>query len=269
MPVDDPSNDSAKGPANGEPRPTTIAARAERKRRRFINRRNAIISGIALGVGICALVIIAFLAYRLGFVDRFVVSQIKTTFSNYGIRAEIRTFHTTLPPNAVEMQGVELYDANSGEQLGKIGRLLATVRIRDLYALNLNREIDLQDLKIEGLEMWVNFDDKGQSNFRSIHLPPPEPNKRILFAYSTAHIELKNSSIHYGDVQHSLSGEARNVQATIDPDLPSAPATSVMNRVHLSATSSTFVYDNRRVNDIAFDLQARMNETRAEIQQLT
>src|SRR5258708_673327 len=112
MPVNDPSNDSANGPANGEPRPTTVAARKERKRRRFINRRNAIISGIALAVGICALVIVAFMAYRLGFVDRYVASQVKTTFSKYGIRAEIKNFHTTLPPNAVEMQGIELYDAN-------------------------------------------------------------------------------------------------------------------------------------------------------------
>ena len=176
-------------------------------------------------MGLCALLIIAFMAYRLGFVDRFVASQIKSTFSKYGIRAEIKNFHTTLPPNAVEMLGIELFDPSSGEKLGKIDRLLATIRIRDLYALNLNREIDLQDLKIEGLEVWVNFDAQGQSNFRNIHVPASEPNRRILFAYSAAHIEIKNSLIHYGDLQHSLSGEARNDQATIDPDIPNSPVT--------------------------------------------
>lgn len=268
MPVDDPAN----APANSEGPPTPVAVR---KRRRFINRRNAIITGVALGLGVCALVIIAFMAYRLGFVDRYVASQIKTTFSKYGIRAEIKNFHTTLPPNAVEMQGIELFDAGTGEKLGKIDRLVATISIRDLYALNLNREIDLQDLKIEGLEVWVDFNAQGQSNFRNIHVPPPEPNKRILFAYSTAHIELKNSLIHYGDVQHALSGEARNVSVTIDPDTPNTPATpnaaaqSAMNRVHLAATNSTFVYDARPVNNIDFEIQARVNETRAEIQKLT
>src|ERR1700730_5830259 len=268
MPENDPVNDQA-GPTAG------ASTRSERKRRRFINRRNAVITGIALGIGVFALVFIAFLAYRLGFVDRDVAAQIKGTFSNYGIRAEIKNFHTTLPPNAVEMQGIELYDSGSGEKLGKIDRLLATIRILDLYALNLNREIDLQDLKIEGLEVWVNFDAGGLSNFRNIHVPPPEPNRRILFAYSTAHIELKNSLIHYGDVQHSLSGEGRNVSATIDPDTPNTPSTpnaaaeSAMNRVHLTASNSTFVYDSRPVNNIDFDLLARVNETRAEIQKLT
>ena len=89
------------------------------------------------------------------------------------------------------MLGVELYDAQTGEKLGKIDRMVATVRIEDLYALNLRRNINLKDLQIEGLELWVNFDAQGQSNFRNLQMPPPEPNKRILFAYSTAHIEIE------------------------------------------------------------------------------
>src|ERR1700682_149670 len=241
MPENDPVNDKA-GPTTGPPN------RAERKRRRFANRRNAIITGLALVVAVSAIVIIALLLYRLGFVDRYVANQIKDTFSKYGIRAEIKNFHTTLPPNTVEMQDIDLYDPRSGERLGKIDRLLAKIRIRDLYALNLNREIDLQDFKIEGLEVWVNFDAGGRSNFRNIHVPPPEPNRRILFAYSTAHIELKNSLVHYGGVQPSLSGEERNFSATLDPETPNSAIKpnsadeSAMSRVHLTTANSTFVY---------------------------
>jgi len=62
-------------------------------------------------------------------------------------------------------------------------------------------------LQIEGLDLWVNFDAEGKSNFRNLHIPPPEPNQRILFAYSTAHVELKNAHVYYGDKFHSLSGE--------------------------------------------------------------
>jgi translocation and assembly module TamB len=239
------------------------------KRRRFLTRRNAFIASIAVMVAILAVVVMAVFLYRLGFVDRYVAGQIKDDFSKYGIRAEIKDFHLTLPPQTVEMRNVELYDSQSGDKLGKIDRMLATIRIQDLYALNLKRHVDLKDLKIEGLEVWASFDAQGRSNFRNIHIPPPEPNERILFAYSTAHIEIKNSIIHYGDAQHSLSGEARNFIATIDPDNPNAPAESAMNRVHLSASNSTFVYDGRPVNNIDIDVQARVNETRAEVQQLT
>jgi len=228
-----------------------------------------VISGIIIAAGVIALILIGLLAYRLGYVDNYVAGQIKDTLSKYGIRAEIKEFHTSISPQTVEMVGLELYDAQTGEQLGKVGRMVATVRIEDLYALNLQRNINLKDLQIEGLELWVNFDAEGRSNFRNIHIPPPQPNQRILFAYSTARVELKNSHIHYGDKLHSLSGEAQNLRATIEPDDPAAPAASWMNKVTLSSTNSTFVYDGRPVNNIDLDARARVNQTRAEISDLT
>jgi len=244
-------------------------SRPQRARRRFVNRRNAVIAFIGLICAAAALILAGLVLYRLGYVDRYIAGQVKNTLANYGIRAEIRNFHTSFSPQTVELQGIELYDAKTGEKLGKIDRMLATVRIEDLYALHLRRNINLKDLQIEGLELWVNFDAQGRSNFRNIHVPPPEPNARILFAYSTAHVEIKNSLIHYGDQLHSLSGEARNLRATIQPDDPNAPAASWMNAVTFSSTNSTFVYDGRPVNNIDIDVRGRINETRAEIQELT
>jgi translocation and assembly module TamB len=244
-------------------------SRPQRARRRFVNRRNALIAAIALICAVAALILVGLVLYRLGYVDRYVAGQIKNTLANYGIRAEIRNSHTSFSPQTVELQGIELYDAKTGDKLGKIDRMLATVRIEDLYAFNLRRNINLKDLQIEGLELWVSFDAEGRSNFRNIHVPPPEPNARILFAYSTAHVEIKNSQIHYGDQLHSLSGEARNLRATIQPDNPNAPAASWMNAVTFTSTNSTFVYDGRPINNIDIDARGRINETRAEIQDLT
>ncbi len=267
MPVDNHRDNSAAAPS-GDPKPTPGVGPLRRGLRRF-TRRHAVISGIIIAAGVVALILIGLVAYRMGAVDRYVANQIKGTLSTYGIRAEIKEAHTLLLPQTVEMLGVELFDATTGEKLGKIDRLLATVRIEDLYALNLRRNINLKDLTVEGLELWVDFDSEGRSNFRNIHIPPPEPNARILFAYSTAHIELKNAHVHYGDALHSLSGEARNLRATIAPDDPNNPAGSGMNAFTLSAANSTFVYDGRPINNIDFDAKGRVNETRAEISDLT
>ena len=268
MPVDNHRDRSREPSDAGEPnhsvQPTPVG-----RRRRFVTRRNAILSGIAIGLGVVVIIIVAFMAYKLGFVDRYIAGQVQDTFSKYGVRAQIKTFHTSFSPQTVEMLGLELFDAQTGDKLGKIDRLLATVRIEDLYALNLRRNINLKDLQIEGLELWVTFDAQGRSNFRNIHIPPPEPNQRILFAYSTAHVEIKNSQIHYGDALHSLSGDARNLRATIQPDDPSAPAASWMNAVTFASTNSTFVYDGRPVNNIDIDARGRINQTRAEIQDIT
>ena len=267
MPVDN-HHDHPAEPPRGKQQPTRSVSTPRRGFRRF-TRRHAVISGIIIAAGVIALILIGLLAYRLGFVDRYVAGQIKDTLAKYGIRAEIPNFHTSLSPLRVEMTSVELYDAKTGEQLGKIGRMLATVRIEDLYALNLQRNINLKDLQIEGLELWVKFDEQGQSNFRNIHIPPPQSNQRILFAYSTARVEIKNSHIHYGDAQHSLSGEALNLHLTIQPDDPTAPLASWMNTVSFSSTNSTFVYDDRPVNNIDIEAHGRVNQTRIEISDLT
>src|SRR5712671_7828562 len=267
MPVDNHQDSSAESP--NEKQISSPGMNSPRRGLRRFTRRHAVISGIVIAAGVIALVLIGLLAYRLGFVDRYVAGQIKDTLAQYGIRAEIKTFRTSLSPQTVEMLGVELFDAKSGEKLGKVDRLLATVRIEDLYALNLKRNINLKDLQIEGLDLWVTFDPQGLSNFRNIHIPPPQPNQRILFAYSTAHVQLKNAHVYYGDVRHSLSGEARNLSATIQPDDPNAPTTSWMNTVTFSSTNSTFVYDGRPVNGIDIEGRGRVNQTRAEISDLT
>src|ERR1051326_1168646 len=263
MSVDDP-NRPTDLPERPEPPKPSVA-----KRWRYFSRRHAIIAGLIIGIGVVVLIVLAFLLYRLGFVDRYVAGQIKDTFANYGVRAEIKEFHATVPPNTVEMNGVELYNASTGDRLGKIDKLTATIRIEDLYALNLRRNINLRDLKIEGFEAWVTFDDQGRSNFRDLHVPPPEPNARILFAYSTANIEVKNGVIHYGHTRHEISGDARNLHATIQPENPNAPADSWANAVTIGFSNSSFIYDGRTVNNIDLTARARVNQTAADIQELT
>ncbi len=238
------------------------------RRRRYLPRRNALIATIAASIGIVALILLLLLVYRLGYVDRYVAGQIINTFSRYGIRAEIKDFHATFPPRTVEMLNIELFDSMTGEKLGKIDRVLATISVKDLYALSLNRNIDLEDIRIEGLEAWVTFDEQGRSNFRNIHIPPPDTNRRILLAYTAAHIELHNGVIHYGDARHEISGEARNLKATIEPKNPNEPAERQMHPVVLSISNSTFTYDGRPVNNIDIQARARVNEIRAEIDEL-
>jgi translocation and assembly module TamB len=238
-----------------------------RTRWRYFTRRHAFIAASIVGIAALVVILLVLFLFRLGFVDRYVASQIKNTFANYGIRAEIREFHAGFPPQTVEMNGVELYDSATGERIGKIDKLLATVKIEDLYALNLQRNINLQDLKMEGFEAWVTFDEQGRSNFRNIHIPPPEPNRRILFAYASANIEIKNGVVHYGDVRHDISGEGRNLQVTIQPDDPNAPIASRMTAVTMSLSNSTFTYDHRPINNIDVQARLRFNQEKAEIQE--
>src|SRR5205085_8852656 len=257
-----PSGSTAGGSASAPPPARTGW------RRRFITRRNALYVAVVAAVGAFLLLLLVVFMYRTGRVDALISDQIVRTLAQYGIRAEIKEFRTRLGPRTAEIKGLELYDAQTGAHLGRIDTIIATIRVEDLYALKLSRDVNLEALELNGLEAWVQFDEQGRSNFRNLHLPPPEPNKRILFSYSTAQVQINNAVIHYGDQQHSISGEARNLRATVQPDNPAAPAESWMNTVTLSASNSTFVYDGRPVNDISLDARGRINQTRAEVQDL-
>ncbi|MBA3443052.1 MAG: translocation/assembly module TamB [Pyrinomonadaceae bacterium] len=243
------------------------------RRRRFITRRNAALAAAALGTLVLVAIIGIMVFYRSGQLDRLIANQIIRTLASYNIRAEIGDFRLKFSPRTVEMRNLVLYDATSGERLAHIERLLATVRIEDLYALSLRRNINLESLQIDNLEAWALFNEQGLSNFRNIRLPPPDPNSRILFSYSTATLQLNNAIINYDDEQHQLSGVARNVRATIQPDTAQQndleqAAESRMSRVELALSGSTFVYNDRPINDISVDAHARVNQTRADIDEL-
>ncbi|HEX7173773.1 MAG TPA: translocation/assembly module TamB domain-containing protein [Pyrinomonadaceae bacterium] len=285
MPVDehDDSAPNAKGPepAGGEPvkfteasaggddAPAPLTPRGRRARwRRVVNRRNAMWTGIAAVAAVVLLVIVAVILYRTGQVDRIIARQIVETFSEYGIRAEIGSFETKFGPRTAEIKDVKLYDAQTGAALGEIERILATVRIEDMYALSLTRDVKLEAMELDGLKLWVVFDEQGRSNFSNLRLPAPDPNSRILFSYSTANIKINSSVIHFDDRQHSLSGEARNLRATVRPDDPNAPEESRMNVFEIAMSDSTFVYDGRPVNDIDIEARGRANQTRAEVSEL-
>ena len=156
MSAEDPNNtDSRQDLPEPEPEKPSVA-----RRWRYFTRRHAILAGLFVAAIVVLVILLAFFLYRFGYVDRYIANQIKRTFANYGIRAEIREFHADVPPQTVKMSGVELFDAVTGEKLGKIDQLDATIRIEDLYALNLRRNINLKDLKIHGFEAWVTFDEQ-------------------------------------------------------------------------------------------------------------
>src|SRR5437588_11389156 len=85
------------------------AAPSPRRRRRFVTRRNAIIAGIAIGLGAVALILLAVLSYRLGYIDSYIAGQIKNTLATYGVREGICSFHTSLSPQTVVILDLDIY----------------------------------------------------------------------------------------------------------------------------------------------------------------
>jgi autotransporter translocation and assembly factor TamB len=225
-------------------------------------------TGVVAVVAVVALALVILLLYRTGQIDRYVTGQIISTLAKYNIRAEVGSFSTRLGPREVEINDLKLYNSETGAPIGNVGRIVATVRVEDLWALNLTRNVNLEKLVVERPEIWVKYDAEGRSNFSGLKIPPSEPNKRILFAYSTAHVTINDATVHYDDRRYDITGEARNVRVNVLPDDPDAPVESRMNRIDFASTGSTFKMNGREVNPIDIELHARANQSRADISEL-
>ena len=51
------------------------------RRRRYLTRRNALIATLAIAVALVVLVLAVIVAYRLGYIDRYIANQFKTTLA--------------------------------------------------------------------------------------------------------------------------------------------------------------------------------------------
>jgi hypothetical protein len=202
QPTSGETGDNAPTQTPGGPRPR------RRGYRRVVNRRNAMWTGIVAIVGVLALALIIFVLYRSGQVDRYVARQIVSTLAKYNIRAEVGSFSTRLGPREVEINDLKLYNATTGAPIGNVGLIVATVRIEDLWALKLTRDFNLEKLVVDLPEIWVVYDAEGRSNFYGLKIPTPEPNSRILFAYSTAAVSVNDDIVHYDDRRYDITGEA-------------------------------------------------------------
>src|ERR1700755_1730020 len=249
------------------PAPLTPKGRRRRGWRRVVNRRTAMWTAIVAATAVIALAFIIFILYRTGQVDKYVARQIIDTLARYNIRAELGVFTTKLGPRTVEIRDLKLYNASTGAQIGQIERIVATVRIEDLYALSLRRNVNLEKLTVDHPEIWVVYDAQGRSNFSELKIPPPDPNSRILFAYSTAEVAVNNAVIHYDDRRYDISGEAKNVRVAVRPEDLNAPAESRANLIDLWATDSTFAFEGRPVSPVDVELHARANQTSADIRE--
>src|ERR1051325_8039360 len=80
-----------------EPLPPAAEAAAERdadrpepktpqgQRRRFLTRRNALFATLGVAVLFVLLVLAIIIAYRVGYIDRYIANQVKATLAEYGI----------------------------------------------------------------------------------------------------------------------------------------------------------------------------------------
>ena len=246
------------------PQEETPANTAER--RPFWRRLATILGG--LGILFLLGLFAVFLAFKLGYVESYIKSSLISSFSDFGVKAEVGRIYTSFFPITATLENAEFYDEKTGEKLAKIDRLKIDLTISNLLALRDKRTINVNSTDVEGLEVWVKFDEEGRSNFSNLRFNTSEDESNLKISVASINLSLKDALIHYGDISRKISGDARNVTISVEPENPQAAEDERRYKFNLISDNSVFVYDDKPIEPINISADGIADKSGAEIKSL-
>lgn len=235
-------------------------------RRRYFTRRNALLVAAGLGVLIIVLGLLSVVLFRYGTVDSYIKGQFVEKMHYMGIDFTSDEFHLTLSPLELTLKNATFNDRVTGDKLGFIREARIGLSIDNLYAWQLSRDIKVDSTEIWGAEIWVKFDENGRSNFAN--LVQDERESRISLKYDSVRFQLRDSVVHFGDLQRTIAADANNIQFFLDPESWEDPTTPRRYRLDLTSTESTFTYQESTLENISLRAKAIADETGADISEL-
>jgi translocation and assembly module TamB len=226
--------------------PATPAAR-----RRYFSRRNVMFAGGFLVLLVLLLGILAIVLYRTGQVDNYTRNRFREKMAEMGIVFDADVFRLNISPLELELQNATFTDKVTGEKLFFIRDAHLKMTVLDYFALRASRDIRIDTTDINGAEVWVNFNENGESNFRNVHLVENEQGTAVNFKYDSINFALKDSVIHFGDLSRHISGNGKNVVFLLSPTNPATPDEQKRYNFDLTSTESNFTYEENVVENIS------------------
>ena len=256
--VESPENSAAE-----ETAPETAA-----RRRRIFSRRNAGISFGVIALGAVFLALLIVVVYRYGYLDNYVKNQFVTKMDEIGVNFSADKFNLTVAPLQLHLENATFNDKITGEKLFYIKDANLSLTVNDLYAWQLSRDISIDTTDIDGAEIWVRFDENGDSNFKNLKFVEDEVGSRVNFIYSSLRFSLKNGLIHFGDLTHKINADAKNIELALEPLDASVSDEQKRYKLNFNSTDSNFIYDESVVAPVDISANGIVDKLGAEINDL-
>lgn len=230
-----------------EPRESAVEETAPTvaEQRAFFTRRRV---GFSLGFLALILLLLSFssvVLYRAGYLDNYIKKQFVAKMNDIGVDFSADVFQVRVAPLRLELKNATFNDRVSGEKLFFVRQADLNLTVTNLYAWQLSRDISVDTTDVDGVEAWVKFDENGKSNFSNLNLVQDEAGSRVNFKYSSAKFSLKNGIVHYGDTQHKIDADARNILFLLEPEDASVPDEQKRFKFDVTSTDSRLVYDEQ------------------------
>ena len=237
-------------------------------RRRFFTRRNGIIVLGLIALLAVGLALLTTVSYRYGVFDNYIKEQFVAKMADIGVVFSADTFRLTLSPLKLEIKNATFNDKISGDKLFFLKQADLYLRIKDLYAWQLSRDISLETTDVDGFEAWVKFDENGKSNFSNLNFVQDEAGSRVNFTYSSVKATIKNGLVHFGDVQHKISADAKNIAVMLEPEDYDVPDEQKRYKINFASTDSNLIYDDNPIQPVDVRAAGIADNNGADISEL-
>nr|MCU0239687.1 hypothetical protein [Pyrinomonadaceae bacterium] len=222
----------------------------------------------ALGVLLLLVSFGVFVAFKTGYVDNYIKNTLVERFTDYGVKAEIENVKTTISPTTAEFTNLVFYDEQTNEKLGKIDKLRLDLTLSNLLGLRDKRELNVNSTDVEGLEVWVKFDENGKSNFSNLKFKVTE-DSNLKISVASMNFNLKDAIVHYGDEMRKISGTANNIKILVEPENLQVAENERRYKFDLSSQKSVFNYNEKPIEPIDVFAKGIADKNGAEIEKLT
>src|SRR4029453_16121382 len=189
---------------NGSRPPEDNSEVAARRRRRYFTRRNALLTTALLAILIVLGSIFSVVFYRYGVFDNYVKTQFIVKMADIGMVFDADVFRVTVNPLELELKNATFSDKVTGEKLFFIRDARLGLTVDNLYAWQLSRDIKVNTTDINGVEVWVKFDENGRSNFSNLQFVE-ERGQLVNFKYESIKFALRDGVVHFGDVPRKIT----------------------------------------------------------------
>ncbi len=222
-------------------------------RRRYFTRRSAGISAGVIGILLVLVTILVFVSYRYGVFDNYVKEQFVAKMDQIGITFTADTFRVRVAPLKLELRNATFNNKVTGEKLAFVREADLFLTVQNLYAWQLTRDIKIETTDINGIDVYVNFDANGKSNFAELNFV--EEKGRVNFLYESTKFSLKEGRVHFGDLTRNITADANNIVFTLEPTDYAVPDDQKRYKFDFTSTDSNFIYDQTKLENI--DLKAQ------------
>jgi hypothetical protein len=217
---------------------------------------------VALIILLGVLSLAAWLYLRSERFNNFVARRIERGAQDYGLRVEVGGFTPGWSARSVRLRDLRVHNQQTGQLIATIKEAELSTDIPNLFALSLERDVILKELRLSGVELQVVIDEQGQTNLAGLRQPPKKPG-RIHIDASQLVTTLTDSRLVFNDQKHRLATTLEGLQA----QLQTQPQTNNF-KTQISATGGSFGFDQRTTTLNALNVNGTLDGAGMQIESL-